>query len=1791
MTSAEPTGLEVAVVGLACRFPGAPDADRFWRNLRDGVESITVAPRERLVAGGVSPALLANPDFVPAQGVLADADLFDADFFGVNPREAALMDPQHRVLLECAWAALEDAALDPRHAPGPVGVWAGSYYNTYLDNLAGHIDPDDTAGVFARNIANESDYLATRIAYRLGLSGPAMTVQSACSTSLVAVHTACQALIAGECDTALAGGVTVRAQQLGYVHQPGGIFSADGHCRPFDATAQGTVAGNGAGVVVLRRLADALADGDPIRAVIRGSAVGNDGAQRVGFTAPGVAGQERVIRAALAAAEVAPATVSYVEAHGSGTPVGDPIEVEALSRAFRGVPAGRIALGAVKSNIGHTHAASGVAGLIKTVLALQHRQLPPSLHFDTANPDIDFDTVPFRVNTALRDWPEEGGPRRAGVSSFGMGGTGAHVVLEEAPQRRAAAAGRQLLPVSARTAGAADAAVARLADHLDQSPDLPLVAVAATLQDGRHPFAHRRFVVADSTGAAVDALRDPRVVRSGTADGTRPPVAMLFPGLGEQRPGMARELYDAEPVFRAEVDRCAEILEPLLGVDPRTLLYPAGESASDSGGIDLRAMLGRGPRRASGLDATRFAQPITFVVEYALARLWESWGVRADALLGYSIGEYVAACLSGVLSLPDALLLVAKRAELIEGLPAGAMLAVPLPEARVRELLGDGLSLAAVNGPLLCVVAGDEDAVSGLERRLTAEEVAVRRVRTTHAFHSHAMAPIAGEFTALLAEVTLAEPRVPCVSTLTGDWVTPAQALDRDAWVRHMREPVRFADAVSRLWAGAEHLLLEVGPGQTLSSLALLARPRGAAPGLRAVSSLPGEYDARSEQAFLLTTAGRLWAEGVDLDWAALRGGGDTPRTTLPTYPFEGKRYWIDPAPARAGRSAPSLDRKDDIAEWFNVPVWEPLAPHATVPSGEPRSWLLFVDEHGVGTALADTLIAAGHTVTTARAGADWREVGPAAYEVDPTDPAHHRALLAAAGTPDRVVHLWNVGPPTDLDALDAFLDRGFVSLLLFNAAAAGGPLDLTVVTTGAHAVLGTERLAPEQAVAAGPCLVLPLEQLDTTCRSVDLDPAAAPEAAAERLLSELLNPGVETVTAVRGGRRWRRGHRSVRVPGSTPPLRHGGVYLITGGFGGVGLELSRALAADHAARLVLVGRTADPGHPAVRELTELGAEVVVAAGDVADADRMAEIADEAVARFGAVHGIVHAAGVPAAGLAQLKDPAEALRVLAPKVRGGLVVDALSRRLRPDFTVHCSSTLAITGGVGQVDYVAANAVLGAIAARAAADGDPRVVAVDWDGWQSVGMAARMIGGGREGPVAHPLLDACLVDRPGLAVYSARLSVAGSWLIDEHRMVGHAVVPGTGHLELVRAAYEHHSGGTGVGIALREVTFLSPVVVGDDDGRDLRVVLEPAGAGRRFHVVSRAVGADTEDWHVHVTGAVERAPDGAPGTRDLAALVEGLRDSGPVTHTGPMGFGPRSDCLRRVHLGPRTAVAELELPAAFAGDLDLIRLHPSLLDLAAGFHGMNFAEEFRIPLSYGRLTLFAPLPARMVSHHRFREADRPGKQTLVSDITLLDEHGAVVATVEGFVLKKVDDLADRLTALRDGTSAEVAGYRFPRGEADNALRAHLREGIRPAEGVEALRRVLGADLGPNVAVVAKDLDAVIADIAGQRPGAAAPQAAAHPRPTAAGDYTEPADDLERVLAAQWAELLGLDRVGVVDDFFELGGHSLLGLQVVAGVRRHFGVDLALTALFEALTVRGLADALRPRLSPQPTAVGS
>jgi len=889
----ETTPADIAVIGLACRLPGADDPDQYWRNLREGVESISFFSDEELRARGVSQEQLDNPNYVKAVGSFHDGEGFDAAFFGYTAREAEIMDPQHRHFLEVAYHALEDAGYDPARYDGRIGVYGGCTMNTYLPmNIIPNGRILDVMSDLHIMLGGDKEYLPARVSYKLDLTGPSMAVQTACSTSLTAIHVACQAILNDETDMALAGGSSVRMPfGAGYLHVAGGTSSPDGHCRAFDAASAGSVIGNGAGVVMLKHLSDALDDGDHVYAVIKGTSINNDGSNKVSFTAPSVHGQAKAVASALIAAEMTADDLGYIEAHGTGTPLGDPIEVTALTQAFRETSdaVGTCVLGSVKPNIGHLDAGAGVASFIKATQVLRHGMVPPTLHFREPNPQLGLEDSPFFVNNELIDWPGPE-PRRAGVNSIGMGGSNAHVIIEQAPAQDQGdpASGGQLLLLSAHTATALDTMSENLVRWLAANPGANFADVAYTLQVGRKQLRHRRAVAVRDVEDASYALGTSGSSRVATrrCDTPAAGVALLFQGQGAQHPGMAAQLYEAFPAYRDAVDDCLAATD--VGDELRHLLLVAGPGDADA---------------AERLRDTAITQPAMFVVEYAATALLRAVGVEPAAMLGHSLGEYVAAVVAGVLELKDGMRLVTERARLMSALAPGGMVSVPLAPEAVAPYLADGVGVAAINAADLVTLSGATEALDGVIARLEADGVRVKRLAVSHAFHSAMMDAVLDDYRAVLATVELRPPALRYVSNVTGDWITEADCTDPEYWVRHLREPVRFADGCATLAAQDDLVVLDAGPGTSL--LRILELAAGSA--WPATAPLQADLRKRGDSArTFLQAIGTAWTAGIEVDFAALWHGTRRRRAALPVYPFEHQRYWLDPVPPAQHVPAPA---------------------------------------------------------------------------------------------------------------------------------------------------------------------------------------------------------------------------------------------------------------------------------------------------------------------------------------------------------------------------------------------------------------------------------------------------------------------------------------------------------------------------------------------------------------------------------------------------------------------------------------------------------------------------------------------------------------------------------------------------------------------------------------------------------------------------------------------------------------------------------------------------------------------
>jgi len=1320
------TSGDIAIIAMTCRFPGAPDVETYWNNLKNKVESVTFFDDDALRKRGVRADQLHDPNYVKGCAVLDDLDKFDAAFFGFNAREAEVMDPQHRLFLECAWQTLEQAGYaDSEQHSQIIGCFAGQGATSYLSH---HVEPslqdEESAGLYQVEISNDKDYIATIAGYKLNLQGPCLSVQTACSTSLVAVHMACKSLMEGECDMALAGSISANVlHQAGYLYQDGMILSPDGHCRPFDAKAGGTIPGSGLGLVLLKPLERAQADGDTIHAVIKGSAINNDGALKAGYTAPSVKGQINVMQKAYANAGIDPASVTYLCAHGTGTALGDPIEISALSQTRAILPTDQqppCAIGSVKANIGHTDTAAGVASLIAAVMALKDKTIPAQLHFNELNPAIDLAGTPFFIPTQTQDWMPGDLPRRAGVSSLGIGGTNAHLIVEEAPAPKPvttqAPPPPYLLTLSAQSKPALDHMQQDLSTYLTNHNDLEISDVAYSLTVGRKPMRHRRTLICGD----LTHLDQAKTV-SASVPADQRALTFMFSGQGAQFTGMGRDLYEHEPVFKEQLDRVLSHFHKHIKADLHAILWDTTDTDT--------------------INQTQYTQPLLFAFEYATARLLQSWGLHPTAMIGHSIGEYVAACLSGVFDLDCATRLVATRARLMQSMAPGAMCALPLSAEHAKRFATDGIDLAATNSSNLCVLSGPFDAMDQLEKILQDEGITCRRLHTSHAFHSASMDPLRDDFLTAFENVTLQEPTVPFISNLTGAWITSEQACAPDYWYQHLRNCVRFDDGLRTLFIDGARLLLEVGPGNALCTFA--QQHDNMAPDHLALPCHQGVYGKENGRAHLLHSLARLWANGVNINWTGFWQDQPVRRLPLPTYPFERQSYWISPG-KKADRTTRHTAKLPDIDDWFHVPTWQRQPCTGTPLDTDFGPWLIFADNDG----FADKVSQGLDNVITVEAGRRFQGNIQEGFSLNPDDEQDYTRLFEELDKQDRlpkgILHFWSYSAPTQTwqDRLEHDLERGFLSLLHI-AQNLGKYHDGTLrlfktVLNHTQDVTGSEDLNPALASTTALMKVVAQEHPGILCQSIDFANEGAPSAQmVDQLLKELTTQTPDPLVAYRAKFRWVQSFEPAPPqPGKTDIIKEGATYLITGGLGYLGFLFAQHLATTQNINLILLSRNALPPRKdwnkpdmdpdvtdrihKVQTLENMGATVQVAHGDIANPDDLHRILRNGLERFGRIDGVLHAAGVTDQDYPIAEMTADAYRNhIGPKITGTLVLDQIlsDLEIKPDFVCLFSSLSSVLGGLRFSAYGSVNAFMDSYTILRNRNASTPWISLCWDGWK------------------------------------------------------------------------------------------------------------------------------------------------------------------------------------------------------------------------------------------------------------------------------------------------------------------------------------------------------------------------------------------------------------------------------------------------------------------------------------------
>lgn len=1826
---------KIAIIGMACRLPGARNVPEYWKNLLDGVETLTTFTDEELLASGVDPEVFRQPNYIRNRGIIGGAEYFDAEFFGFTPRDAELLDPQQRIFLECAWHALEDAGVDPFYTRDRIGVFGGTGTPLHLIETMENPWVKKNASGASIVTSNDKDYVTTRVSYKLNLTGPSFNVQSACSTSLVAVITGVNSLISYQSDLIIAGGATIELpEKHGYLYQAGGMESADGHCRAFDKDANGTVFSRGCGVVILKRLEDAIKDHNNIYAVILGGAINNDGNKKAGYTAPSVEGQVEVITEALAIADVSADTITYVEAHGTATPIGDPIEVTSLTDSFR-MHTGRkqfCAIGSAKTNIGHTDIASGAAALIKTAMCLKTRRIPASLHFNEPNPKIDFPNSPFFVNTKLREWtPENGTPLRALVNAFGVGGTNTCLVMEEPPAREAPEDNPQcdILLVSGRNANAVTVAQTDIKSFLENHPLADPNEIAFTSRYGRHHFLYRAAIPFRNREELL--LQLGKTIPVQLRNENRKPVVFMFPGQGNQYIGMGQSLYQTQDVFRNTIDECSEMLKQELGLDIRTILFPAPAD------MDIASVL---------INETRITQPALFIVSYAQAKLLMSMGIEPDMLIGHSVGEYVAATISGVFSLHDALKAVARRGRLIQDLPGGSMLAVLMTEEQLHAILPQGLEVAVVNSPGVCVVSGETGLIDSFSEELKKTKTFNKKIPTSHAFHSAMMDPVLPAFAEFFREIKLSPPSIPIASTATGQWMEARQATDPDFWVKHVRKTVRFADAALLCLGGQPAVFIESGPGQSLESAVKrqLAKDTEHA----VISTIPSVDIKTDPLLYLHSAIGQIWASGGNVKWQYFDGGTGN-LASYPGYPFDRKPFMIDFSRKEGGKTKSESKKKPDPEQWFYIPGWKRTAPPQLIPfngMAEPLSdaakscWLLFADKEGLCAEIMRQLTTAAGMVFTVMPGTEYNREDHE-FVIDPSCKDHYFRLISALKSeglePSRIIHAWGyrkVNGDKHLDpefadqiATDYFYGPMFLEQALINSGFIKDQFLLFVVSD-LYDVTGEKVLAPEKALTAGPARVFCQEHPGVISRLADLPCPLVNENAedlAKAVISECSLPADETVVAYRKGIRWTEDFTPFNpnaVNGNEIPLSENGVYLITGGVSGVGMEHARFMASTVKCTLVLTHRAPLPARSVwkriadsditdtnsqrirdILELESLGATVITECLDAADLEGTRSLIAEIEKTYGPVRGVLHSAGMPGAGVIALKDKPQADLVIKSKLQGTLILHDIFRERKLDFFFLFSSVSAIFGEAARIDYTGANSFMDSFAQyrkRVVGDG---TVSINWGQWGVIGMAANWekskaekkqqleagIGFSDKQP-RNGINIAFRTAEDHQETWDVDLDPETDWVLSSHLLSGKPAFIGISTLEILHLFCKQKSPGSHVEIAT--LSFVTPLIYEPGMRRKIRLVIKPSGEQYAFRISSREDKTEPgrEMWMDHVKGELSLSAGMPSLIMDINKIKEEIGEqhdqSGHfleiVNDEGRpvLKYDERWDCRRNIYHNGRQFLIEVGLREEFLEDLNHFSFHPAMIDVATSSVIPLVNAELYLPYSYRNILAYHPLPGHFWCLLTLEEGWKKDDEDIKFAVKFIDDQGGILALIEEVVFKRLIQKIGKvsLDEKPETPAKPLTDLNIYYGKND----------ILPAEGIEVFRKLLAFTQFPQVVINTTDL---VRDISEERPSYKKKEkkekkekeeeeksdgASTYERPQLSTPYEAPANEIETAIAAILQGILGINKIGVNDTFMELGGNSLLAIQAISNIADEFDLELQPAVFFENPTVRGLGD---------------
>lgn len=1778
---------QIAIIGFSGRFPGAETVKDFWENLINGKETISFFSNDELLESGVDKELLNNSKYVKARGIIEKADHFDASFFGYTPREAELLDPQHRIFLECTWHALEDAGYNPFQSTLRTGIFGGVGVPWYLLEMFKNPSLQNHASGIAVITANDKDYLNTRISYKLNLTGTSVTVQSACSTSLVAIVMGMHSLLSFQNDMVLAGGVSITIpEKQGYLYEEGSLDSPDGHCRTFDAQARGTVFSSGAGVVVLKRLSDALQDRDNIYGIICGGAINNDGSTKVSYTAPSVKGQIAVEIEALEMAQINPETLSYIEAHGTATQLGDPIEIKALTDTFRQYTKKKqfCAIGSVKSNIGHTDAASGAIGLIKTSLMFKNQLIPQNLHFNTPNPEITFEESPFFVNSKLRKWEKSGNtPRRAMVNSFGVGGTNACVVVEEPPQISSERTERSnlLLLLSAKSEAALDQMTRNLRSHVESTMDLNLADMSYTLQVGRRMFDYRRSISFSSREDLLHTLHhlSPDKVFTTANSLVNRPLVFMFPGQGNQYIGMGSDLYSSEPLFKETVDECCNLLLKI-GYE-----------------YDLRNVVFSSQGDSKLVDQTIIAQPSLFIIEYALAKLVMSWGLNPHTMIGHSIGEYVAACLSKVFSLEDALRIVSTRGKLIQILPQGSMLAIFATEEKVKKLIVDPLEISVVNSPNMTIVSGPTNEIISFEQLLQKENNKFKRLNTSHAFHSWMMDPIINPLEQIIGKAPLNTPSIPIISTVTGQLMTNKVATDPAYWSSHARKPVHFSAAIQELMREPSYLFLEVGPGHSLESA---IKNHGTTSSSSVVGLMRAPTEVTSDREYLNNAIGKAWIFGGNILWSEYNRNEKRSRVSLPGYPFERQKFSID-FKQRSQVITDKKYKKTDIGQWFYFPSWKRsllLGKDNLDALLETKfCWIIFGNRNPLEDSTIKFLRKYSQEIVYLYSGDSFSEIDDYNYIINPSKfndyDIFFEKIKEKKGNPYRILHFWNVSDESFLDvsSIEKIEIFGFYSLLYIAQAIIKHNLQenlhLTVLGNNLFSI-HNEKVFPEKALCIGPCRVIKNEYPMIQCKMIDVANESGSEFHSKQILSEALTLSEEIIVAYRNNHRWIPIFESIYIDSNLSPhrsFRKHGVYLITGGLGGIGLALAKYIASKEQVNLFLISRSSIPeksqwekwlsSHSLedhisqkinkLQEIESLGSKVTIMHGDVADLSDMTQIVKQIIHSHEIIHGVFHCAGVPGGGVIPLKTQEMAADVLKPKVKGLLVLREVLKNIPVETYYLFSSITAILGEKAQIDYCAANSFLDAFAQYKNLEKPGSAISINWGIWDEVGMAVspKLSNSSHELQVEKVEL---LTKDDLEELYFIPINPEQDWFINSHLLKGIPTLVGTAFFQFLSNLAKEKT--ESLAMTLRNIEFVSPLLLPTQTSKKLKLKLTKKVDCWDFVFQSHLLDGKTtrQVGQEHIKGEfslLQGVLDDKIELSQLKNVMQAETSDEKLQHiqesnaNSALFLGPRWQCVRNIYVGENEWLAELFLSQEFSYDFSLFSLHPAMLDVATTFCIPYIDDVLYLPQGYKKIIVLRPLEQGIYSYIKLRSRDQ---NNITLDIIVTNSQGTKLIQLEEYRLKKVSENSSQASS-KPSQPKEFKNY-------DNIL---------PHEGMEAFRRVFEQILSPQIVVYPSDFQTIIRDnLPNLKPEETIKSVGSlYPRPPLLTTYVAPTNEIEEGITRIWQYIFGIDGVGIDDNFIELGGNSLTAIQVIAQIADLFKIDFAIDVFYRNPTIRGIS----------------